>query len=71
VEFTKIRGGGGGGGGGGCTDGDTCPAKFGTDRDTFVIVGREITDPAERAGLGIGPGETAVEIPRHISPEAE
>jgi hypothetical protein len=63
VEFTLIRS------AGDCDDGDTCPAKFATSAGTFVIVGREITDAAERATLRVGPGETAVEIPAHISPE--
>ncbi len=59
MKFTKIRG-------DDCTDGDTCPAKYGTDRGTIVFVGREITDPSERVQLGIGDGETAVEVPSHI-----
>jgi hypothetical protein len=58
VRLTKVRG--------DCTDGDTCPAKFVTDRGTVVFVGREMTDPAERAQMGIGPGETAVEVPVEI-----
>jgi hypothetical protein len=66
VKFTKLRGSSGTGGGGSCTDGDTCPAKYATGAGTFVFVGREVTDPAERAQLGIGPGETAVEVPPEI-----
>lgn len=60
MKFTLVRG------DGNCDDGDTCPGKYRTDRGTFVFVGPEVTDPADRARLGIGPGETAVEVSGHI-----
>lgn len=59
MEYIKIRG-------TSCGDGETCPAKYATSAGTFVYVGREVTDPAERARLGIGEGETAVEVPPEV-----
>ena len=66
MKFTKLRGSSGTDGGSSCQDGDTCPGKYSTDAGTFVFVGREVTDPADRAHLGIGAGETAVEVPPEI-----
>src|SRR5438874_294325 len=45
------------------------PALTNPSRGTVVVVGREITDPAERAQLGIGVGETAVEVTAALLPE--
>jgi len=61
VKLTKVTG------GDNCTDGDTCPARYDTDRGTVVFVGREVTDPGDLAQLGIGPGETAIEVPREVA----
>jgi hypothetical protein len=59
VDYIKIRG-------TNCGDGETCPAAWRSSAGQIVYVGREVTDPAERAQLGIGPGETAVEVPPEI-----
>jgi len=52
-----------------CQDGDTCPAKYRTDRQTTVYVGRVVTDPEALAQLAgrTGPGEAAFEVPDHIA----
>jgi len=62
ATFIKIRG--------GCGSGETCEAIHATSRRTAIVTGREITDPAERALLPIGPGETAVEVSLDLLPEA-
>jgi hypothetical protein len=59
VKLTKVAG--------SCSDGDTCPGKYLSDRRTVVYVGREVTDAADRAQMGIGPGETAVEVPPEVT----
>ena len=48
---------------GDCTDGKTCPALARSDRGTWVVVGKIVTDPEALGALGIGPGEQAVEVP--------
>lgn len=53
-------------GGGNCPDGVSCPARYERDRRSLVFVGPEVTDPGQRAMLNIGPGETAVEVPRDV-----
>jgi hypothetical protein len=63
AKFTRVRG------NGDCGSGDTCEGVWVSSRRTPVIVGCEITDPAERAQLGIGPGETAVEVTPGLLPE--
>lgn len=52
-----------------CSSGRTCPAVKRTEGGSLVIVGAVITDPAILAQLGIGPGETAIEIPGGLIPE--
>lgn len=52
---------------GDCSDTDTCPAKYATDRGTRVFIGRLVTDPADLAGLPVGPGEAVVEVPEDIA----
>jgi hypothetical protein len=61
ATFAKVRS--------GCGSGDTCEGAYASSRSTVVVVGREITDPGERAQLGIGPGETAVEVTAALLPE--
>lgn len=51
---------------GSCGDGRTCPALAETDRDTYLVVGRTVTDPEALSALGIGPGEQAVEVPASL-----
>ena len=63
ATFTRVRG------DSGCGSGDTCEGAYVSDRRTVAVTGREITDPAERAQLGIGPGETAVEVSIPLLPE--
>lgn len=65
ATFTKVRG-------AGCGSGDTCEGiHVNNSRPVLAVVGSEITDPAERAQLGIGPGETAVEVSRELLPEVQ
>lgn len=42
-----------------------CPTLYQTDRDTLIIVGRQLTSKEKKTLLGdhIGKNETAVEIP--------
>jgi hypothetical protein len=65
VKLIKVAG----GGGDGCTDGDTCPAKYRTDRRTTVYIGRPVTDPEALAELAphVGAGEAVFEVPDHIA----
>lgn len=56
MNYTKISG------SGDCADGVTCEAVYAASDGTRAVVGTEITDPAERAKLSIGPGETAVAV---------
>jgi hypothetical protein len=51
---------------GDCTDGKTCPAIAMTDRDSYVLVGRIVTDPEALGSLAIGDGEMAVEVPASL-----
>jgi hypothetical protein len=48
-----------------CYDGKTCPSLSRTDRNSYVLVGKAVTDPEalSAAGLGLGPGEVAIEVP--------
>lgn len=62
ATFTQIRG--------NCGSGETCEAIHATSRRTAIVTGREVTDPAERALLPIGPGETAVEVSLELLSEA-
>ncbi len=64
AKSTKARG-------SGCGSGDTCEGTHRSDRATAAVVGRQITDPAELAQLGIGPGENAVEVTLDLLPEAQ
>lgn len=50
------------------SNGGHCPTLFATDRDSYVVQGRVVTDPEALAAIqntyaGIGPDETLVEIP--------
>ncbi|GII78105.1 hypothetical protein Sru01_30870 [Sphaerisporangium rufum] len=46
----------------------TCPAIYESDRDTYVVQGKLITDPAALADLvDLGPDESAVEIPKALA----
>lgn len=46
----------------------TCPAVYETDRGTFVVQGKLITDPEALADLvNVAPDETAVEIPKSLA----
>ena len=60
------------GGGNGCADGDTCPSAVhtGSERQTFLVVGTRVTNPADLQQLNIGAGEVANEIPDSLFPEA-
>jgi hypothetical protein len=46
---------------------DNCPAVHLTDRGSVIVVG---TTVADRAGLRVGPGEQAVELPLRMLEEA-
>ena len=48
-----------------CDDGD-CPTVYATDRDTVVVQGLTIIDPAALATLHLPLDETVVEIPRSL-----
>jgi len=65
-QFIKV------GGGNGCADGDTCPSAVhtGSERQTFLVVGTRVTNPADLQQLNIGAGEVANEIPDSLFPEA-
>lgn len=46
----------------------TCPAVYETDRDTYVVQGKLITDPTALADLvKLAPDETVVEIPKSLA----
>jgi len=51
-----------------CYDGKTCPSLSRTDRKSYVVVGKVVTDPEalDAAGVGVGPGEMAVEVPASL-----
>lgn len=49
--------------------GGNCPNPYETDRETYVVQGERITDPAALAALrarGLPEHETAVEIPKAL-----
>ena len=51
---------------GGCDDG-TCPAIYETDRGTFAVQGRLVTDPeALGDGVNLAADEVIVEIPKSL-----
>jgi hypothetical protein len=44
-----------------------CPTLYATDRDTYVVQGWKVTDPAALADLrDVLDGETFVEIPKEL-----
>jgi hypothetical protein len=46
---------------------DGCPALYATDRGTYVVQGRQVTDPNALADLrNVLDGETVVEVPREV-----
>ena len=49
-----------------CADGNTCPSLAQTDRGSFVVVGKVVTDPEALGALGIGADEMAVEVPASL-----
>lgn len=49
-----------------CYDGKTCPSLSRTDQNSFVVVGKVVTDPEALSAIGIGPGEQAVEVPASL-----
>lgn len=56
---------------GDCDDGKTCPALAETDRDTYLVVGKVVTDPEalnaiKISAMEIGPGEQVVEVPASL-----
>lgn len=54
---------------GNCPDGKTCPALAATDRRTYLIVGKAVTDPEALGAFGIGDGEVLVEVPASLLDE--
>jgi hypothetical protein len=52
--------------GGDCPNGKTCPALAKTDRGSYVVVGKIVTDPEALAALPAGDGEIAVEVPASL-----
>ncbi|GAA2528357.1 hypothetical protein [Pilimelia columellifera] len=46
--------------------GGNCPSLYRTDRDSYVVQGWAVTDPAALVALDIPEGETAVEIPARM-----
>ena len=49
-----------------CYDGKTCPSLSRTDRDSYVVVGKVVTDPEALSAVGIGPDEMAIEVPASL-----
>lgn len=50
----------------------SCPALYATDRGTFVVQGKTVTDPEAIADLrDLGAGETVVEVPADVLRLAE
>jgi len=45
-----------------------CPAIFETDRDTYVVIGKQLSskDALNLLKGRVGPGETAVEFPKEL-----
>jgi hypothetical protein len=54
---------------GNCPDGKTCPTLAATDRGSYVVVGKVVTDPEALGALGIGDDEMAVEVPASLLKE--
>lgn len=52
-----------------CPDVKTCPTLAKTDRNSYAVVGKVITDPEALSALGVGPGEQAVEVPASLLEE--
>ncbi|GAB2918136.1 hypothetical protein ACFMQL_20205 [Nonomuraea fastidiosa] len=51
---------------GGSNEG-SCPALYRTDRGTYVVQGKRVTDPQALADVrDLGPDETVVEIPADV-----
>lgn len=53
------------------SQGGHCPTMFATNRGTFVVQGKVVTDPAALKTVGatyagLGPDETLVEIPAEL-----
>ncbi|GAA0944916.1 hypothetical protein [Nonomuraea longicatena] len=49
------------------SDGGGCPAAYDTDRRTFIVQGKIVSDPEALAGLvNLAPDETVVEIPKEL-----
>ncbi|MEU0788599.1 hypothetical protein ABZ342_00940 [Amycolatopsis sp. NPDC005961] len=46
---------------------DNCPAVYLTDRGSVLVIGATVAD---QAGLAVGPGEQAVELPLRLLEEA-
>jgi hypothetical protein len=46
-----------------------CPSLYRTDRDTFIVQGWRVTDPAALAQLDIPGHETVVEVPADVLAE--
>ncbi len=49
-----------------CADGNTCPSLARTDRSSYVVVGKVVTDAEALSTLGIGLDEMAVEVPASL-----
>lgn len=50
-----------------CSDCHSCPAVFETERDTYVVIGKELPDSILEQLVGrIGANEFAIEIPKGI-----
>jgi hypothetical protein len=47
---------------------DQSPTLYKTDRDSWLVQGWVVTDPAALAELNIPAGETVVEIPDRLAP---
>ena len=54
---------------GDCSDGKTCPALHGTDRDTVLIQGWPVTDATLLRQLDLPAGTQAVEVPAELLAE--
>jgi hypothetical protein len=49
-----------------CYDGKTCPSLSKTDRESFVVVGKVVTDAEALSAIGVGADEQAVEVPASL-----
>ena len=45
---------------------DGCPTLYASDRDTYVIQGWRVSDPAKRGQFDLSPEQTCVEVPRPL-----